>query len=136
MKKIMILVGAVMVATGCASLDKTLTGGQSAMPDAEQRKVLVKSFPDLTDSQKQQFVGGKPWIGMSQNHLEALWGGEPTKKQNKLTAAGNQEIQLYAVRVGNWKTGIVTKYYRATMTDGKLTEFQELDGDVGSFDKL
>jgi hypothetical protein len=119
----------------CASLDKAITG-QSAMPTESARAETVKKYPDLSTAQKEQFIKGEPWVGMTQEQLNSCLGSEPTKKQRKLSSAGAQEIQLFAVRAGDWKTGITTKYFKATMTDGKLSEFQEMDGNVGTFDKL
>lgn len=120
---------------GCAGIDKVMTGKNTA-PSADARKELVSSFPEFTQKQREQFIEGTPWIGMTQKQLNAMWGGEPKKRQSKLTSTGSEETQIYAVRVGDWKTGISDKYFKVKMADGKLTEFQELDENVGSFDKL
>lgn len=129
MKKLALLL--VFGLMGCATMM-----GANSMPDEGDRKELVKQYPDLTADQQAKFIKGEPWIGMNQPQLETLMGGSAKKSQRKIAAAGSQDIQLYAERVGNWKTGVVTKYFRAIMTEGKLSEFQELNGDVGSFDKL
>lgn len=126
----------ILLLSGCASIDKTMSGGTNSMPDEGQRKELVLKFPELTQTQKTQFLSGNAWIGMTQAQLNALWGGEPAKKQNKLTASGAEETQIYSVRVGNWKTGITTKYFKVKMMGGKMSEMQELDGNVGSLDNL
>lgn len=135
MKMKYVLLAFVLFSVGCASLDKTMTGSAS-MPDTAARQDLVKKFPELTTDQKQKFIQGKVWIGMTQAQLDAHMGGEPSKTQRKVASSGEQEIHLYSARIGTWKTGIVTKYFRAIMTDGKLSEFQEINDDVGSFDKL
>lgn len=118
----------------CASMDSVMTQ-TNTMPDEVQRKELVGQAGDLTPKQREQFLAGQPWIGMTQAQLNTLMGGAPKKKQSKLTAAGPEEYQIYAARVGNWKTGVVTKYWKAKMADGKLAEIQELDKYDGNLEK-
>ena len=121
--------------SSCASLDKAMTG-TSSIPTPEQKVQIVKQFPELSAKQREQFISGSPWVGMSQTQLDAYMGAKPGKSQRKISSAGAQDILLYAVRAGDWKTGIQTKYFKATMLDGKVSEFQEIDGTVGSLDKL
>lgn len=116
-------------------MDKAMTGAGS-MPTREQRQVSVTKFADLNESQRQQFIEGKPWIGMSTTQLSTMWGNEPAKTQNKLTARGNETIELYKIRVGDWKTGIKTQYFKVSSLEGKVLELQELDETVGTLDKL
>ena len=135
-KKSALVMAFFMVAiSGCASMNKAING-QNDMPGEDERKTLVSTMPELTADQKTKFIAGEPWLGMTQSQLNAHFGGTPGRSQNKLTAQGSQVVSLYRERVGNWKTGMVTKYYRATMTDGKLSEISELDNIAGSFDKL
>lgn len=133
--KYLIVVFTALLMTACASMDKAVGLG-ATMPDQEARTGMANNMKDLNASQRAFFIAGKPWIGMSQDQLEALMGGKAEKTQAKLTEQGNQEIQLFSVRVGNWKTGIQSKFYRATLTEGKLSAFQELDRYVGSLDNL
>ena len=135
MRKVNLVLMVALMTAGCATLDKGLTGNNS-MPGEDKRKEEASKLGDVTPEQKDSFVRGEPWVGMSQSQLELLFGGGPKKKQKKLTANGSEEVQLFAVRVGDWKSGIVTKYYKVKMVAGKLAEFQELDENVGSFDKL
>ncbi len=106
------------------------------MPTQEQRSTVVTQFPELSESQRQKFIEGSPWIGMTRAQLIAMWGNEPTKSQKKLTPKGNETTEIYAIRVGDWKTGIKTQYYKVKSLDGKVTELQELDSNVGSLDNL
>src|SRR5688572_709003 len=95
---------ALTILVGCESMDKTMSGGASSMPDEAKRKELVGKFPEFNAAEKEKFLRGTPWIGMSQAHYEALMGGPATKSQRKLSAAGEEDIQVYVVRVGDWKT--------------------------------
>lgn len=136
MRKIFPFIALVLVlVSGCASLDKTMTGA-GTMPSKEDREKSATQFADLTPEQHQQFIDGQAWIGMTQAELQAMWGNEPKKSQRKLSSKGNEDIQLYHVRVGDWKTGVTSKYFKVTLLEGKVSELQELDGNVGSFDKL
>lgn len=73
---------------------------------------------------------------MTTEQLSAMWGNSPAKTQKKLTSRGNEEIQLYKIRVGDWKTGIKTQYYKVSCVSGKVVELQELDEAAGSLEKL
>ena len=121
--------------SACAGIDKAMTGSGS-VPTNDERTKSVSQFPELSEDQQAKFIAGDPWIGMSQAHLKAMWNNEPSKTQKKLTAKGNSEIQLYKVRVGDWKTGVKSKYYKVTMLENKVTELQELDESVGSLDNF
>lgn len=124
-----------LLLSACANLDKVLTGGDTP-PTPQEREQRVMQFSDLTVDQKKKFVEGTPWIGMSGAHLSAMWNASPKKTQKKITARGNEEIQLYHLRIGSPSTGIVSKYWRVIMVDGKTAELQELDPNAGSLDKI
>lgn len=133
--KMLIAISLSLLCAGCAGIDKAMTGS-SAAPSREERQASVVRFNDLSEENKKNFVDGQPWVGMSADQLSSMWGSKPDKTQKKLTSRGNEEIQLYKIRVGDWKTGIKTQYYKATLLSGKVIEVQELDPSVGSFDKL
>ncbi len=119
--------------SGCAGLDKAVTGSGSVPSNAEREKI-VGQFPELTKEQQSKFVAGEPWIGMSQSQLKAMWNNDPKKTKKILTSAGNVDVQLYELRVGDWTTGIKSKYYKVTMLNSKVSEVQELDsGDLATF---
>jgi hypothetical protein len=101
-----------MLTTGCASMDRAMTGQNTLPKDSAPR------------------------IGMSEAEVNAQMGGEPSKRQRRTTSAGAQDILIYSARVGDWTTGIVSQYWRAIFTNGKLSEIQELDESVGSLDRL
>lgn len=137
MKKLFFILATVFL-VGCASwseVDRMASGGNT-MPDEESRRALVASFPALTQSQKAKFIAGKPWIGMSQDVFEALMGGKATDSQHKLSEAGEEDLQYFHERVGDWKTGIRSKHFKAKIRDGKLVEFQELNGPLGNLEHL
>ncbi|AGH96623.1 hypothetical protein [Pseudobdellovibrio exovorus] len=133
MKKLFYCVITILTISSCANIDKAMTGSNT-MPTQTERTTIVSQFPELSAEQKQQFINGEAWVGMSQEQLKAMWNNEPIKSQKKLTAAGNSEIQLYQLRVGDWKTGIKSKFYKMTFTNGKISELQEVDGDLESMD--
>jgi hypothetical protein len=135
MKKFFMILLLGVGVSACSTLDKGIAGSSGSMPDEDQRRELAQNM-QASEDQKAQFIAGKPWLGMTEGQLQSLMGGEPSKRQTKLTEKGNQEVQLYSVRIGNWKTGVRSHYYRAILTGGLLTEFQEIDNRVGSFDKL
>ncbi len=128
------LVSSVACILSCASLDKAMTG-MNSKPDEEERMKIVQSL-SLPEPEKAKFIKGSPWSGMSEDTLNAMMGGKPKKTQNKVASTGDQKIHLYGVREGSTSTGITSHYYRAIFTNGKMSEFQEIHGDVGSFDKL
>jgi hypothetical protein len=119
----------------CAGIDKTLTGS-SPVPTVEQRTSAVAKYPSLTADQKNKFIKGEPWVGMTQEQLKDIWNNDPKKTQKKITARGNEEIQLYELRIGDWKSGVKSQFWRVNVVDGKVLELQELDGTVGSFNNL
>lgn len=122
---------------GCASwseVDRFSTGGNT-MPTEAERRERVAGATGLTPAQVDMFIKGKPWIGMPQNALDEMMGGKPTRSQRKLTAAGEEDVQFFHERVGDWKTGITSKYFKVKMRDGKLIEFMELDSHAGNLDR-
>lgn len=123
--KTLLTVTTILFLFGCANIDKAMTGA-NATPTNQQREMLVNKFPTLNAEQKQKFINGDPWIGMTEDQLKTMWNNEPVKAQKKLTAAGDSTIQLYQLRVGDWKTGIKSKFYKVTLTSSKVTELQEL----------
>lgn len=120
---------------GCASIDKFSTG-MNPMPDEAKRKELVAQFPDLNAAQKEKFVKGEPWIGMSQPQFEAMLGGPPLENQRKLSSAGQEDTQFYGARVGDWKSGTRSKYFKVKMLNGKLAEHEEVSEYRQNLDKL
>jgi hypothetical protein len=122
---------------GCASwseVDRFSTGGNT-MPTEAERRERVSGATGLTPAQVDKFVKGKPWIGMPQNVLEEMMGGKATRSQRKLTTAGEDDVLFFHERVGDWKTGITSKYFQAKMRDGKLIEFMELDPHAGDLER-
>ena len=130
-----LLTGIFLGLAACASIDKAMTGS-NPVPSTEQRQTVVGQFPELSQKQKESFIAGQPWVGMTTTHLKAMWNNDPIKSQKKLTASGNNEIQIYEVRIGDWKTGIKSKYYKVTVIEQKVVELQESDQWSGSLDKL
>ena len=100
--------------TGCAGIDKAMTGS-GAIPTNEERAVLARDFRDLNEQQRESFIEGVPWVGMTQKHLAAMWNNQPAKTQRKITQRGHEEIQIYHLRVGNWKTGIRSQYWKVVL---------------------
>lgn len=113
----------------CASVTKAGYGGTNAMPSADERRQSLQSFPNLTPQQREDFVQGRPWIGMSDRQLQSMLGGEPLSTQNRVIASGTEQVQIYKLTVGDWTTGISKKAFKARVLNGKLAEIEEIPAD-------
>lgn len=115
-----------LVSASCASVTKVGMGGANAMPSESERRSALQAFPDLSAAQREDFVHGRAWIGMTNAQLQAMLGGEPIQTQNRVIASGAEQVQYYKLTVGDWTTGITKKVLKARVLNGKLSEIEEL----------
>lgn len=112
--------------SACSSMIKAGFNGANAMPTEDERRQSLQSFPDLTPQQREDFVQGRPWIGMTNAQLQSMLGGEPMSIQNRVIASGSEQVQLYNLTIGDWKSAITRKVLKARILNGKLTEIEEV----------
>lgn len=121
MKKIICIA---LLLTGCATLDKAMTGS-ALIPEQSEREKIAAADASLSATQRAAYIEGRPPIGVTKAKLAALFKNEAERCKRTTNEAGEIETCWLSIRYGSMSAGYHSKTWLLAFRDGKLSTVQD-----------